>query len=159
MSILKEKRINNGESSDMKKMPWMQKRTLSSRDLILPLLVTEDKREANNDNQAMNQCISNCVAAVTFLHDVVRIADFPVWGICAKGVLCRTIMVWMSSENKAKNGDPETFVLETGTQTYDMKDPVDAINFAIFLLKLRNEASVELERRFDEGLCHSHIGI
>ncbi|KAI0786855.1 hypothetical protein C8Q75DRAFT_807944 [Abortiporus biennis] len=162
-------KISDGASNKLV-AEWERYRQFRREDLVLPVLINEDKRESEDENQVANQCTMNCVAAVTYLHEVIGIADFPVWGVYVRGVEARVVMVWMSSGNvveddEAKDGqtkgsqneeiensknDPEIYVLTTNTLCFRLQDPVDAINFAIFILRIRKEVSEKLKEEFEK---------
>ncbi|KAI0786231.1 hypothetical protein C8Q75DRAFT_772866 [Abortiporus biennis] len=133
------------ESFDYHAWPsYSQQPTWTSTDLALPLAIVENKRQQPNEDQVSNQCINSCISAVLFLSIVIGIDDFPVWGIYSRGSVCAVIMAWRDSERK------EIFVTSDNPQTYNLGDPVEALNFAIFLKKLRNEQGSELAKLFDK---------
>ncbi|KAI0784831.1 hypothetical protein C8Q75DRAFT_777761 [Abortiporus biennis] len=133
------------ESSDYHAWPsYSQQPTWTSTDLALPLAIVENKRQQPNEDQVSNQCINSCISAVLFLSIVIGIEDFPVWGIYSRGSVCAVIMAWRDSESK------EIFVTSDNPQTYNLGNPVEALNFAIFLKKLRNEQGSKLAQLFDE---------
>ncbi|KAG1890603.1 uncharacterized protein F5891DRAFT_964625, partial [Suillus fuscotomentosus] len=76
------------------------------------------------------------LSAVTFLSEL-GITDQPVFGLIADDALGAITMVWKTNN--------QIYVMERDVQHYDIRDPLQALQFMSILPRLA---------RHDLGLCH-----
>ncbi|KAH7918445.1 hypothetical protein BV22DRAFT_1041778 [Leucogyrophana mollusca] len=97
------------------------------QDILLPVLVAEYKKSASTVFQSMNQTRIYCVSSLKFL-EAIGITNQPIFGLvvsCTKGVL------WLAWSNGQK-----TFIMERNVRQYDLQDPLQTFQLAIFLFRL-----------------------
>jgi len=116
-------------------------------DLLLPLLTAEYKQKKKTLQQAMNQNRMYCVAGVSFLK-ALGITGYPVFGLVTSGTIGKVILCWHSEKQKVNlstvfhlhsDGDPtqqRIYLLERNVRTFDIAVPLQAFQFATFVLRL-----------------------
>ncbi|KAG2072964.1 hypothetical protein BDR04DRAFT_1095808 [Suillus decipiens] len=76
---------------------------------------------------SMNQMKTYLVSAVTFLSKL-RIVDKPVFGLIVNGTLGAVTMAWKTNN--------QIYVMERNIRYYDIRDPVQALQFVSILPRL-----------------------
>ncbi|KAG2031345.1 hypothetical protein BDR03DRAFT_116281 [Suillus americanus] len=122
----------DGHQATQKKEPIPSKDTSceepSAQDLLLPVLLAEyKKRDESAISTAMNQMKTYLVSAVTFLSEF-GITDQPVFGLVVNGPLGAITMAWKKNDR--------IYVMERNIRHYDIRDPLQALQFVSFLPRL-----------------------
>ncbi|KAH7923386.1 hypothetical protein BV22DRAFT_1093046 [Leucogyrophana mollusca] len=113
-------------------------------DLLLPVLVAEyKKKSASSVFQSMNQTRIYCVSSLKFL-EAIGVTNQPVFGL----VVCGTQgVLWLAWSNGQK-----TFIMERNVRQYDLQDPLQTLQLAIFLSRLsRHGAQLQAIVRAKQG--------
>ncbi|KZP03873.1 hypothetical protein FIBSPDRAFT_1055030 [Athelia psychrophila] len=108
--------------------------------LLLPDLVSEYKKQTCSEMQAVNQTRSYLIASVTFLASI-GIKDHRVFGLATDGPKGGILMAWWAAE------DEKIYIIERDIHTFDISTPTGAVQFAIFLIRLR-AANDKIKKRF-----------
>ncbi|KAG1855963.1 hypothetical protein F4604DRAFT_1590554 [Suillus subluteus] len=102
----------------------------STQDLLLPVLLAEyKKRDESAISTAMNQMKTYLVSAVTFISEF-GITEQPVFGLVVNGALGAITMAWK------KNDVCRIYVMERNVRHYDIRDPLQALQFVSILPRL-----------------------
>ncbi|KZP28911.1 hypothetical protein FIBSPDRAFT_1039260 [Athelia psychrophila] len=107
--------------------------------LLLPDLVSEYKKQTCSEMQAVNQTRSYLIASVTFLASI-GIKDHRVFGLATNGPKGGVLMAWWAAE------DEKIYIIERDIHTFDISTPTGAVQFAIFLIRLRADNTKITER-------------
>ncbi|KIJ61478.1 hypothetical protein HYDPIDRAFT_159531 [Hydnomerulius pinastri MD-312] len=83
-----------------------------------------------------------CVAAVTFLA-ALGIEEYPVYGLVTNGNVGAVLLSWKSPASK------NIYIMERSIRTFDLSSPIEAFQFATFLLRLKDQDD-RLRRVFQE---------
>ncbi|KIJ61469.1 hypothetical protein HYDPIDRAFT_42675 [Hydnomerulius pinastri MD-312] len=110
--------------------------------VLLPSLVAEYKKHEHSPMAALNQGRIYCVAAVTFLA-ALGIEEYPVYGLVTNGNVGAVLLSWKSPASK------NIYIMERSIRTFNLSRPIEAFQFAAFLLRLRDKDD-ELRRVFQE---------
>ncbi|TFY81689.1 hypothetical protein EWM64_g2320 [Hericium alpestre] len=113
---------------------------ISDTHILLPQLIAEYKKVADQETKALNQDRMYLVAAVDF-YAAVGIKEYPVFGLAVHGSIGNVIMAW-----KAENGT--IHILERNIRKFDLANPIQAVMFAFFLLRLK-DCEEDLKKRFE----------
>ncbi|KAG2756650.1 hypothetical protein P692DRAFT_20868302 [Suillus brevipes Sb2] len=117
----------DGEPATQEK-ETMPSKNISTDELLLPVLVAEHKKMgASGISTAMNEMRIYQVSAVTFLS-TLGITGQPVFGLVVNGTLGAITMAW-----KTRN---QIYVMEHNVRHYDIRDPLQALQFVSILLRL-----------------------
>ncbi|KZP28936.1 hypothetical protein FIBSPDRAFT_947334 [Athelia psychrophila] len=108
--------------------------------LLLPDLVGEYKKKSGSEMQAVNQTRSYLIASVTFLASI-GIKDHRVFGLATNGPKGGVLMAWWATK------DDRIYIIERDIYTFNISNPIDAVQFAIFLLRLRADND-KIKKRF-----------
>ncbi|KAJ7723178.1 hypothetical protein DFH07DRAFT_759639 [Mycena maculata] len=84
------------------------------------------------------------VSVVSF-YSALGIKDFPFYCLVTSGTLGAILTGWQSSAQQ------QSYLVERNAQTFDISSPRQALHFATFLLRLR-ENQAKLKRRVEEKL-------
>jgi hypothetical protein len=124
--------------------------------LMLPTMVVEYKKMEATPMKALNQGRTYCVSAVTFLA-ALGIKAYPVFGLVTSGKDGSVILAWHSDKTEVSWTLSETFqqrdwylfqriyVMERNTRSFDITNPIQAFQYATFLIRLR-----EQDRRLED---------
>ncbi|KZP28935.1 hypothetical protein FIBSPDRAFT_1039281 [Athelia psychrophila] len=108
--------------------------------LLLPDLVGEYKKKSGSEMQAVNQTRSYLIASVTFLASI-GIKGHRVFGLATNGPKGGVLMAWWATE------DDKIYIIERDIYTFNISNPIDAVRFAIFLIRLRADND-KIRKRF-----------
>ncbi|KAJ7161889.1 hypothetical protein C8R43DRAFT_1233455 [Mycena crocata] len=100
--------------------------------LILPHVVVEYKKRSDTEGKALNQGRMYLVSLVAF-YTALGIDDRPFYCIVTSGKIGAILMAWKSSKQK------QTYLLERNVRKFDISIPLQAFQFATFLLRLRDD--------------------
>ncbi|KAH7923387.1 hypothetical protein BV22DRAFT_1093049 [Leucogyrophana mollusca] len=114
------------------------------QDLLLPVLVAEyKKKSASTVFQSMNQTRIYCVSSLKFL-EAIGITNQPIFGLVVSGTKG---VLWLAWSNGQK-----TFIMERNVRQYDLQDPLQTFQLAIFLSRLsRHGAQLQATVRAKQG--------
>ncbi|KAG2345373.1 hypothetical protein BDR05DRAFT_998507 [Suillus weaverae] len=105
----------------------------SGKDLLLPVLLAEYKKRGESAiSTAMNQMKTHLVSAVTFLSEL-GITEQPVFGLVVNDTLGAITMAWKTNS--------QIYVMERNVRHYDIRDPLQALQFVSILPRLAPRAS------------------
>lgn len=127
--------------------------------LYIPRLVVENKKPSDkNRKRSLNQCRAYCVASVQFLA-YLGVCRHPVFGAAIDGKICYVLMAWTDEQGvRASICIPPryltfaqtTFLFDREVRTFDITVPIQALQYMMFLLRLKREADeqeAELTRK------------
>ncbi|KIK37733.1 hypothetical protein CY34DRAFT_444009 [Suillus luteus UH-Slu-Lm8-n1] len=115
----------NPATQEKEKMP---SKNTSDTDILLPVLLAEyKKKDTSAISTAMNQMRMYQVSAVTFLS-ALGITDQPVFGLVVNGTLGAITMAWKTND--------QIYVMERNVRHYDIRDPLQALQFVSILRRL-----------------------
>ncbi|KAK7688807.1 hypothetical protein QCA50_008347 [Cerrena zonata] len=106
----------------------------SPEPLLLPTILFVSQQPGHDRNSASNRLRIFLTSAVD-MYAHLGIKDLPVWGVYIMcNMTCNIILAFRSSE------DDETFIFDDKPHSYNLSDPFSALQFAIFLLRIRKES-------------------
>ncbi|KAG5650492.1 hypothetical protein H0H81_012063, partial [Sphagnurus paluster] len=107
----------------------------SEGDLRFPIALIQHAESETEADAAMNWLRMNSVAAVSFMF-ALGISGQPVYGILTCGTVASVICTWYSVQS-----DQHIYMFDNDRiSRYDISRPLDCLNFAAFILRLRREA-------------------
>ncbi|KAJ7172135.1 hypothetical protein C8R46DRAFT_139013 [Mycena filopes] len=101
--------------------------------LLLPHFTGEYKKPDDIEGKALNQGRMYLVSVVAF-YSAIGIENRPFYCLVTTGTVGTILMGWKSS----KHG--QTYIMERNTVKYDIASPIEASQFAAFLLRLHDDA-------------------
>ncbi|KAF7985645.1 hypothetical protein HWV62_2163 [Athelia sp. TMB] len=101
--------------------------------LLLPVLVSAYKKQDHTQMKTVNQCRSYLISAVSFLASI-GITEHRVFGLVTEGARGGVLMAWCSID---KFGGEVIYIIERDIRTFNLASPLGAIQFGIFLMRLR----------------------
>ncbi|KAF7972508.1 hypothetical protein HWV62_17784 [Athelia sp. TMB] len=101
--------------------------------LLLPVLVSAYKKQDHTQMKSVNQCRSYLISAVSFLASI-GITEHRVFGLVTEGARGGVLMAWCSID---KFGGEVIYIIERDIRTFNLASPLGAIQFGIFLMRLR----------------------
>ncbi|KAJ7867281.1 hypothetical protein B0H13DRAFT_2065596, partial [Mycena leptocephala] len=107
----------------------------SEDNFVFPHAVAEYKTPDDDEGKALNQ-------GRMYL---APIDDYPFYYLVTSGKLGAVLMAWRSSKTK------QTYLMERNVRTFNISVPVQAVHFATFLLRLRDDQE-KLKRRVEERI-------
>ncbi|KAJ7766884.1 hypothetical protein B0H16DRAFT_1522724 [Mycena metata] len=114
--------------------------------LVLPHFTAEYKKN-DKETKPLNQGRMYLVSVCAF-YSALGVEDYPFFCLVTSGTLGAILMAWKSS----KRG--QTYIMERNIIKLDLSSPIDALQFATFLLRLY-EDSKELTKRVKEQLAQA----
>ncbi|KAJ7159273.1 hypothetical protein C8R43DRAFT_948208 [Mycena crocata] len=103
--------------------------------LILPHFVAEYKKPAHDQGKALNQGRMYLVSVVSF-YSALGIDDYPFYCLVTSGKVGAILVAWKSTVAK------RTYIIDRNAISFDISIPVQAFQFASFLLRLRDDQEV-----------------
>ncbi|KAJ6474492.1 hypothetical protein C8R47DRAFT_1199521 [Mycena vitilis] len=102
------------------------------KNFLLPHVVAEYKKPSDNDGKALNQGRMYLVSLVAF-YSALGIVNHPFFCFVTSGKKGAILMAWKST---AKD---RTYLIERNVRKFDISIPIQAFQFATFLLRLRDD--------------------
>ncbi|KAJ6580310.1 hypothetical protein B0H10DRAFT_1962594, partial [Mycena sp. CBHHK59/15] len=112
--------------------------------LLLPHFVAKYQKLSHDEGQALIQGRMYLASLVAF-YSALGIDDYPFYGLVACGKVGSLLMAWKSSTHK------QTYLVEHNVCKFDITVPIEAFQFATFLLRLRDDQQ-RLKKRVEERL-------
>ncbi|KAJ7270696.1 hypothetical protein B0H12DRAFT_776477 [Mycena haematopus] len=131
-------------------------------DLLLPHATAAYKKNADSEIKVLNQGRLSLISVVSF-YAALGIDDYPFYNVVAEGKYGTILMGWKSkSKAKAKSDPdsqsqsvseelPEIYIMERNVCILDISKPLEAFQFATFLIRLREDQEA-LKKRVEEIL-------
>ncbi|KAJ7270723.1 hypothetical protein B0H12DRAFT_1320184 [Mycena haematopus] len=123
--------------------------------LLLPHSPAEYKKHADSETKALNQGRLYLISVVSF-YAAMGIEDYPFYDTVTAGKRGAILMAWKSkSETKpdpASESRPQIYLMERNVCTLDISNPLEAYQYATFLIRLREDQEV-LKKRVEEILA------
>ncbi|KAJ7476150.1 hypothetical protein FB451DRAFT_1245978 [Mycena latifolia] len=104
--------------------------------LLLPHATAEYKKKDDTDGKALNQGRMYLISVVSY-YAVLGIMDYPFYCLVTSGHLGAILMAWKSTKQN------KIYVMERNIYTFDITSPLQAFQFATFLLRLRLKAGLD----------------
>ncbi|KAL1731526.1 hypothetical protein EV714DRAFT_271557 [Schizophyllum commune] len=120
------------------------------QDLIIPVLLVEHKRLAvkNWSEQGLNQLLIYMVSAVQLLA-TIGIYNMPVYGLVTDGPVGVVLTAW-GVRTECTPLPFKIMIADKNAPTFDITNPIQALRFASFLIRLRLEHVPKLYRAFED---------
>ncbi|KAI0827459.1 hypothetical protein BC628DRAFT_1369765 [Trametes gibbosa] len=142
-------------------MPWVRCREPSpfarstGRDLHVPFLTVENKKENGDLVKAGNQARAYMAGVLRFFHSL-GITNVPVYTLITEGTTGVVIFGWCEEESRQDNSGiqytvPVVHIMERNAPTFDISKPIDAINLAAFLFRLLHIEAPKLARLMEKA--------
>ena len=146
--------LENADTSDTSAIDWT--------DLLLPAFVVENKKTDERETKALNQGRMYSVSAVTFLASL-GITGYPIYCLITSGSIGGVLVTWHAKAEQVRaqflSSLPDSeltsyvlqqkiYIMERNIRTFDLSNPIQAFQFATFLLRLR-EQSEDLRTLFE----------
>ncbi|KAJ6578995.1 hypothetical protein B0H10DRAFT_2235989 [Mycena sp. CBHHK59/15] len=112
--------------------------------LLLPNFVAKYQKLSHDEGQVLIQGRMYLASLVAF-YSALGIDDYPFYGLVACGKVGSLLMAWKSSTHK------QTYLVEHNVCKFDITVPIEAFQFATFLLRLRDDQQ-RLKKRVEERL-------
>ncbi|KAJ7653620.1 hypothetical protein DFH06DRAFT_1204279 [Mycena polygramma] len=113
--------------------PERRSRTCSSAvRLLLPHAVLDYGNVSKFTRETMDDGRMALISLVAF-YSSLGITDRPFYHLSTTGTVCGILMAWKSSSQQ------KTYLIERKIRKFDLGSPVDALQFAAFLLRLRDD--------------------
>ncbi|KAJ6490631.1 hypothetical protein C8R47DRAFT_453779 [Mycena vitilis] len=112
--------------------------------LLLPHATAEYKKADADEGKPLNQGRMYLVSVVSF-YSTLGIDDYPFYCLVTSGKLGAVLMAWKSSKQD------KIYVMERNVVKFDISLPIQAFQFATFLLRLHDD-SLRLAQRVTENL-------
>ncbi|KAJ6611598.1 hypothetical protein B0H10DRAFT_353035 [Mycena sp. CBHHK59/15] len=112
--------------------------------LLLPHFVAKYQKLSHDEGQVLIQGRMYLASLVAF-YSALGIDDYPFYGLVAYGKVGSLLMAWKSSTHK------QTYLVEHNVCKFDITVPIEAFQFATFLLRLRDDQQ-RLKKRVEERL-------
>ncbi|CAL1706020.1 unnamed protein product [Somion occarium] len=101
--------------------------------LLLPVILAEYTKNEDTD-KALHQLYTFMVSAVDkYAH--LELKDHPVWGVFINGEEGSVLLAWRSAKTD------RTYVIQRKIRTFDITEPLQVVQFASFLLRVRASVS------------------
>ncbi|KAJ6490627.1 hypothetical protein C8R47DRAFT_1045418 [Mycena vitilis] len=112
--------------------------------LLLPHATAEYKKADKDEGKPLNQGRMYLVSIASF-YSTLGIDDYPFYCLVTSGKLGAVLMAWKSSKQD------KIYVMERNVVKFDISSPIEAFQFATFLLRLHDD-SLRLAQRVTEKL-------
>ncbi|KAJ7195480.1 hypothetical protein GGX14DRAFT_676693 [Mycena pura] len=106
--------------------------------LLLPHSTAEYNKHKDWQGKALNRGCFQLVSMVSY-YSALDIADYPFYGLVTNGNVGAVLMAWKSTKQD------KIYLMERNLQTFDISSPLQAFQFASFLLRLGDDQA-ELKR-------------
>ncbi|KAJ7247886.1 hypothetical protein B0H12DRAFT_1235133 [Mycena haematopus] len=97
---------------------------------------------------------SKIPASLVAFYSAFGIDDYPFYCLVTSGKVGTLLMAWRSSTHK------QTYLVERNTRKFDLSVPIEAFQFATFLLRLRDDQEKlkqHVEQRLKEGVDQDRL--
>ncbi|KAJ7685566.1 hypothetical protein DFH06DRAFT_1158840 [Mycena polygramma] len=112
--------------------------------LLLPHATAEYKKADKDEGKPLNQGRMYLVSVASF-YSTLGIDDYPFYCLVTSGKLGAVLMAWKSSKQD------RIYIMERNVVKFDISSPIEAFQFATFLLRLHDD-SLRLAHRVTEKL-------
>ncbi|KAJ7501285.1 hypothetical protein B0H11DRAFT_2275280 [Mycena galericulata] len=138
-------------------------------DLLLPHATAEYKKHADSESKALNQGRFYLISVVSF-YAALGIEDYPFYNLVTAGKRGAILMAWKSKSKAKPKPDsekrpqseseelPEIYIMERNVCILDISKPLEAFQFATFLIRLREDQEA-LKKRVQENLDADAAGV
>ncbi|KAJ7748765.1 hypothetical protein DFH07DRAFT_1062461 [Mycena maculata] len=124
--------------------------TLFKDALLLPHAVAEYKKLSHTDSKALNQGRLYLISVVSF-YAALGIVDRPFYGLVTSGDRGAILMAWKSKPKSELAKRAEIYIMERNVCMMDISNPLEAFQFATFLIRLREDQN-DLKKLVEEKL-------
>ncbi|KAJ7718766.1 hypothetical protein DFH07DRAFT_859911 [Mycena maculata] len=135
--------------------------TSFKNDLLLPHATAEYKKHADSESKALNQGRFYLISVVSF-YAAMGIEDHPFYNIVTTGKRGAILMAWKSKSTAKADSEleelPEIYIMERNVCILDISKPLEAFQFATFLMRLREDQEA-LKKRVQEILDADATGV
>ncbi|KAJ6485346.1 hypothetical protein C8R47DRAFT_1129906 [Mycena vitilis] len=121
--------------------------------LRIPHAVVHYNTSAQSVKAAIHGAHMTLVSVVAF-HSALGIDDHPFYSLVTTDTSCLAFMAWKSSSQQ------KIYLIDRNIREFDLASPMEALQFAAFLLRLRDDRealSVRVARRLEEGIDYERL--
>ncbi|KAJ7661994.1 hypothetical protein DFH06DRAFT_363345 [Mycena polygramma] len=146
-------RLNN----DSQGSPPLTPPPPSASSLQAPLLIPHAVVHYNTSAQSVKAAIHGghmTLVSVVAFHSALGIDDHPFYSLVTTDTSCLTFMAWKSSSQQ------KIYLIDRNIREFDLTSPMEALQFAAFLLRLRDDReafSVRVAQRLKEGIDYERL--